>query len=212
MGQQSLSSHRKVDSTRFVLVAVGLLVCLTPYSSASGCEFPSAFLGSSAVLNKRVQEFRVPLGAPDYRDASATKRHLVFATVLAWLFTDEVARQSRGRCSVIASTSLFPDLRVTPASDQTSASVCSDAISLNFQSKEELVRKIASSIASVRRAWPAGHMTEAGNILRETLRYVYDATSPMHALVSEAPSDLELCWRLLSWNGLKVSARMKEQY
>ena len=174
---------------RLAFFATCLIVCLvfiTRYSSASGCEFPSGFLRSTAV-----QEFRVPLGPPDYRDASATKRHLVFATVLAWLLTDEVARQSRGRCSIIASTSLFPDLRVTPAYDETSASVCADAIRLNFKPKEELVSKIASSIASTRRASPAGHMTEAGNILRETLRHVYDAASPMHALVSVAPADLE---------------------
>jgi hypothetical protein len=174
---------------RLAVFAICLIVCLlfiARHSFASGCEFPSAFLRSAAV-----QEFRVPLGPPDYRDASATKRHLIFATVLAWLFTDEVARQSRGRCSVIASTSLFPDLRVTPANDQTSASVCGDAISLNFQLKEELVRKITSSIASARKAPPAGHMTEAGNILRETLRHVYDAASAMHALLSVEPSDLE---------------------
>ena len=174
--------------------SICIIVCLlfvTRYSSASGCEFPSRFARSTAETNGQPQEFRVPLGPPDYRDASATKRHLVFATVLAWLLTDEVARRSGGRCSVIASTSLFPDLRVTPTNDQTSASVCGDATSLNFQPKEELVRKIASSIASARRASPAGHMTEAGNILRETLRHVYDVASPMHALVSVAPSDLE---------------------
>lgn len=179
---------------RLAFFAICLLVCLlliARYSSASGCEFPSGFVRSPPEAKGQPQEFRIPLGPPDYRDASATKRHLVFATVLARLFTAEVARRSRGRCSIIASTSLFPDLRVTPANDETSASVCEDALRLNFQPKEELVSKIASSIASVRRASPAGYMTEAGNILRETLRHVYDAASPIHALVSEAPSDLE---------------------
>ena len=76
--------------------------------------------------------------------------------------------------------------------DETSARVCADALHLNFKPKEELVSKIALSIASVRRASPAGYMTEAGNVLRETLRHVYDPASPMHSLVSEAPSDLEL--------------------
>lgn len=170
----------------FVICLIVCLILITRYSSASGCEFPSGFLRSTAV-----QEFRVPLGPPDYRDASATKRHLIFATVLARLFTAEVARQSRGRCAIIVSTSLFPDLRVTPANDETSASVCANTLRLNFQPKEEAVSKIASSVASVRRASPAGYMTEAGNILRETLRHVYDAASPMHALVSEMPSDLE---------------------
>ena len=74
---------------------------------------------------------------------------------------------------------------------QTSASVCEDALRLDFQPKEELVSKIASSIANARRASPAGHMTEAGNLLRETLKHIYDAASAMHTLVSVEPSDLE---------------------
>ena len=85
----------------------------------------------------------------------------------------------------------IPDLRVTPANDETSASVCEDALRLNFQPKEELVSKIASSIANARRASPAGHMTEADNLLRETLKHIYDPASAMHTLVSVEPSDLE---------------------
>jgi hypothetical protein len=192
MRQHRLFSFRNADSTWSVLVAFGLLAYLiSPCSSAFGCEFPSALLGSIGGPNKQVQEFRIPLGPPDYRDGSATKRHLIFATVLARLFTAEVQGGSRGRCSIIASTSLFPDLRVTSVNGEISESICGAALRFNFQPKEELVSKIALSIASARRASPAGYMTEAGNILRETLRRVYDAASPMHALVSVEPSDLE---------------------
>ena len=187
--RRSLANGVKASTKRSAFLVGCLLVSLSSTAQVSfGCEFPNGMIRSTASSDGRSQEFRVTLGPPDYRDDTATKQHLIFATVLARLVTAEVESRSRERCSIVASTSLFPDLRIVPTNTE---KLCADAIRVDFKPREELVSKITSSIASARSVSPAGYMTEADNILREALRHVYAKGTPMAALVSVEPSDFE---------------------
>jgi hypothetical protein len=165
-------------------------------SAASACEFRNAVIRSASEPATQLYEFKISLNQPDYENLEATKQHLTFATVLTRLLIAESASRSRSECSVIASTSLFPNIRVGVRSSlklDDCVGLIHD-IASEFTPSNELVERTASSIASAKKFAaknPAGFMTEAGNILNKALKNIYEENSAMHALVSVGPNDFE---------------------
>jgi hypothetical protein len=191
-------ARRKTASAPLFIFAVASMLTVFGFRSAPGCELPGRIISSTFDPNKRMHEFRVPLKSPDFTNVSVLKQHLTFATVLTRILIAEVSSRSRSKCSIIASTSLFPGLRVSvhysllDESDKCSGLVTD--ILTDFVPSQESVEKIVSSIASAKKfsaTHTAGYMMEANNVLNDVLRYIYEKDSAMHALVSVGPVDFE---------------------
>jgi hypothetical protein len=186
------SALRSIFSAACILTIFG-------FPLASGCELPGRIVSSTLDANRKINEFRVVLQSPDLTNIAAVKQHLTSATILTRILIAEVASRSRGQCNIIASTSLFPDLRVgvqynssTENSDRCLGLV-TDVLA-GFTPSQESVEKIASSIAGAQRFsanHPGGYMTEANNALSAALKYIYEKDSVMHALVSVDSSEFE---------------------
>jgi hypothetical protein len=199
---QMVVARRKTSNTKVARLAILLATCLITvpgFLSAFACEFPSLLVTSTGDASRRVIEFRARLQSPDFANISAVKQHLAFTTILARVLIAEVASRSRGQCNIIASTSLFPDIRIALNRITTldGLDTCSDIIKdilVGFTPSGEAVENIAASIASSKRfsiQHPAGFMTEANNVLNEALKYIYEETSVMHALVSVSPNEFD---------------------
>lgn len=196
------AARRKAAAPSSALCSIFSAACVLTifgFPLASGCELPGPIVSSTFDANKKMDEFRVILQSPDPTNIAAVKKHLTSATILTRILIAEVASRSRGRCNIIASTSLFPDLRVgvpydslTENSDRCSGLVTD--ILAGFTPSQESVEKIALSIAGAKRfsaSHPAGYMTEANNALNAALKYIYEKDSVMHALVSVDSSEFE---------------------
>jgi hypothetical protein len=197
--------RRRAANSTPVLVFIFFAACplLIPgFSLASGCEAPtkvvSALLGTSGQpvnTSEQPHEYKILLRPPNYENLSATQEHLVFATLLTRMLFDEAASRSHRRCNIIASTSLFPNIRVVihgslePQCSETVRDILS-----SFTPSVELIDKIALSLAGEKKADAinsAGYMAEAENILNEALKHIYEEGSVMHALVSVRAGNFE---------------------
>jgi hypothetical protein len=149
----------------------------------------------TANASEQLHEYKILLSPPNYKNLPAAQEHVVFTAVLTRILSDEAASRSHHRCNIIASTSLFPNIRVVfrdPSEPECSDTV-RDILS-NFTPSAELIGKIASYLASEKKAdaiSPAGYMSEAENILGEALRRIYEESSAMYALVSVRAENFE---------------------
>jgi hypothetical protein len=195
-------ARRKAAAASSALRSIFLAACILTicrFPLASSCELPGRIVSSTLDANRKMNEFRVILQSPDLTNISAVTQHLTSATVLTRILIAEVASRSRGQCSIIASTSLFPDLRIGVQYDSSTADTdrCSGLVTdilAGFTPSQESVEKIASSIDGAKRfsaSHPGGPMTEASNALNAALKYIYEKDSVMHALVSVDSSEFE---------------------
>lgn len=196
--REMVIARRKTASASLFIFTVVSMLTVFGFRSAPGCELPGRIISSTIDPNKRMHEFRVPLKSPDFTNVSVLKQHLTSATILTRILIAEVSSRSRSKCSIIASTSLFPDLRVSVHySSLDESDKCSGLVKdilADFIPSQESVEKIVSSIASAKKfsaTHTAGYMMEANNVLNDVLSYIYEKDSAMHALVSVGPADFE---------------------
>jgi hypothetical protein len=213
--------HKAADaaSALFFFFLIAFLITVSGFRSASGCELPWRVISSGTDPNKQMREFRVSLQAPDFSNIPSVKQHHTFATILTRILLAEVSSRSRGQCNIMASTSLFPDLRIGVYynAEMDQSDKCSNLVKdilVTFSPSQDSINQITASIAGGMKysaTHAAGYMSEANNALNDVLKYIYEQDSVMHALVSVSTSDFEsaLPSSFLDWLGVqRFSDRM----
>ena len=157
-----------------------------------GCEYTPRALTSI----ENSQQYAALLVPPDHKDLPALRQHVIFTQLFREMSSIRGFRTG-GRCTIIASDDLFPNMRIFVRSNGNSGLQCAD-IARDFLSgftpSVEEVDRFASFIAEDKRravARPAGDVIEAETIQNESLKHIYAENSAMHALVSVGAADFE---------------------
>lgn len=199
-----LGRLRTVGSRVAALIALALI---SPVLAAA-CELSGTRGADNSASGATPSDFRIELKPPNYSSEAAVQQHLVFSRVISQVLMDAITKRFRGKCGVVASASLFPDIRVSINSDGSDLrQSCSDQVKTflsDFHIKPEQIEKASSTIALSKQLSldnPAGVMIEAENILNGALTQIYDDRSPMHALalVDADRSRVSVADQMTSW-------------
>jgi len=173
---------------RFVILLIVFVTAASESRSGERCEYPDV-LGSMFVpLEKRLGEYRITLGRPDYLKQGEVRNHFLFSTTFSHLLDSLLKNQTKGRCEAVVNSLRFPDLHVYLSRGDTFGDIETDrlfckqelrSILLNSKPNQDEIRASASQEVRLRES-----RSDASTILAAALRYIFEDDTVLNAINS----------------------------
>jgi hypothetical protein len=173
---------------RFVILLIAFVTAASESRSDERCEYPDV-LGSMFVpLEKRLGEYRITLGRPDYLNQGEVRNHFLFSTTFSHLLDSSLKNQTKGRCEAVVDSLRFPDLHVYLSRGDTFGDIEADrlfctqelrSILLNSKPNQDEIRASASQEVRLRES-----RSDASTILAAALRYIFEDGTVLNAINS----------------------------
>jgi hypothetical protein len=159
------------------------------------CGPPNIY--GAALINpeNRLGEFLVELQAPDYSDRNSVREHLIFSRIWSRILRSNLRAKTRDGCDAILDPSFFPSLWAfltigTPRDAVLDRTRCVGTLQEVLAHPEQDaagIRRAAADEASEIQRWSeakGNFIVEADNILKMSMRLIFDYGTTMEALAS----------------------------
>jgi hypothetical protein len=188
------------------VIAVGFFYLPSSFVSAEAvihtCGLPNTYGAAIIPVKNQLGEFLIELKPPEYSDRNSVREHLVFSRLWSRILSLNLQARTHNACDAILDASFFPSLWAylmvgTPRGVVSDQAKCLDALQSAIAQSEQdtsILKKAASDEASTIQSWsesPGNFIVEADNILKQSMRLIFDHGTVMEALASVGAAEFK---------------------
>jgi hypothetical protein len=181
---------------------VGLQSSVVAETTLQTCGAPNIYGASLVRPENRLGEFLVELAPPAYGDRNSVRQHLTYSRLWSRILRSSLRMKTRDACDAILDAGFFPNLWAfltieTPRDVSLDRARCIGALQdLLTETQQNLAftRKAANDEMSAVRRWSESRgnfIVEADNILKNSMRSIFNVGSVMEALASVGAAEFQ---------------------